>query len=108
VCPLFRLLLLCEVALGRPNELSTADYNAATLCAAAGCHSTYGMGRSKPDPAADLMVTTGDMENVRVPQGTLKANPDLKTTAGHLLYNEFIVYDIAQIRMRYLVEVKFS
>eukprot|EP00286_Rhodomonas_abbreviata_P026315 CAMPEP_0181301288 /NCGR_PEP_ID=MMETSP1101-20121128/7341_1 /TAXON_ID=46948 /ORGANISM="Rhodomonas abbreviata, Strain Caron Lab Isolate" /LENGTH=743 /DNA_ID=CAMNT_0023406577 /DNA_START=60 /DNA_END=2291 /DNA_ORIENTATION=- len=102
------LLLLCEVALGRPNELSTADYNAATLCAAAGCHSTYGMGRSKPDPAADLMVTTGDMENVRVPQGTLKANPDLKTTAGHLLYNEFIVYDIAQIRMRYLVEVKFS
>ena len=28
--------------------------------------------------------------------------------AQALLYNEFIVYDTAQIRMRYLVECEFS
>mmetsp|Transcript_30885 Transcript_30885/g.62618 ORF Transcript_30885/g.62618 Transcript_30885/m.62618 type:complete len:130 (-) Transcript_30885:22-411(-) len=101
------LLLLCEVALGRTHNLPTADYHAAAGCTANNCHSTYGIGKSKPDPAADVFLTTDDMQSVRVPQGRMAANPDL-TQAGHLLYNEFIVYDVAQIRMRYLVEVKFK
>ena len=102
------LLLLCEVALGRQNELHAADYHAQTACAQAGCHSTYGIGRSKPDPASDLQLSLGDMQNVRVPQGQLVPNADLGKAQGHLLYNEFIVYDVAQIRTRYLVEVKFG
>ena len=36
------LMLLCKVALGNPNKLSHADYNAANL--PAGTHSTKGCG----------------------------------------------------------------
>ncbi|XP_061654501.1 poly [ADP-ribose] polymerase 2 isoform X2 [Phyllopteryx taeniolatus] len=100
------LLLLCEVALGDSNELLDADYNASSL--PAGKHSTKGIGRTGPDP--QNFVTLND---VTVPMGPgVKMTP---RTAGSsmggtysLLYNEFIVYNPAQTRMRYLLRVHFN
>ncbi|XP_053185705.1 poly [ADP-ribose] polymerase 2 [Scomber japonicus] len=96
------LLLLCEVALGDSNELLDADYEANNL--PAGKHSTKGMGQTGPDPKNSVTLDDG----VTVPMG-----PGVKTGVGKhngysLLYNEFVVYNPAQIRMRYLLRVKFN
>ena len=44
---------------------------------------------------------------IRVPLGPLMEAP---ATAGarSLLYNEYIVYDVEQVRQKYLVRVKFN
>jgi poly [ADP-ribose] polymerase len=46
-----------------------------------------------------------DDEGVKWPIG--KVQPTM-IPQGSLLYNEFIVYDITQIKMRYLLRVKFN
>ncbi|XP_042562084.1 poly [ADP-ribose] polymerase 2 isoform X2 [Clupea harengus] len=94
-------LLLSEVALGDTNELLAADYDANRL--PSGKHSTKGLGQTAPDP--ENFVTLDDMT---VPMG-----PGMKTGVGQsggysLLYNEFIVYNPAQTRMRYLLKVQFN
>lgn len=95
------LLLLCEVALGDCNELLDADYEANKL--PAGKHSTKGLGQTGPDPKNSVTL-----DGVTVPMG-----PGVKTGVGRvnsysLLYNEFIVYNPAQTRMRYLLRIKFN
>ena len=45
------LLLLCEVAIGSPNELKGADYSAASL--PSGKNSVKGLGRCVPDPSKE-------------------------------------------------------
>lgn len=92
------LLLLCEVALGEPRPLKKADYYANRL--PAGTHSTHGMGRTGPDPAETITMSDG----VKVPLGS---HGPTNVSGTSLLYDEFIVYDVAQIRMRYLVRTKF-
>ncbi|KAM6948792.1 poly [ADP-ribose] polymerase 2 [Aplochiton taeniatus] len=95
------LLLLSEVALGDCNELLAADYEAAKL--PAGKHSTKGLGQTSPDPK-NAVTLDGSI----VPIG-----PGVQTGVGQgggysLLYNEFIVYNPAQTRMRYLLRVQFN
>lgn len=95
------LLLLCEVALGDCNELLDADYEANNL--PDGKHSTKGLGQTGPDPKNSVTLN-----GATVPMG-----PGVKTGVGKrnsysLLYNEFIVYNPAQIRMRYLLRIKFN
>ncbi|XP_070700865.1 poly [ADP-ribose] polymerase 2 [Pempheris klunzingeri] len=95
------MLLLCEVALGDCNELLDADYEANNL--PAGKHSTKGLGQTGPDPKNSVTL-----DGVTVPMG-----PGVKTGVGKknaysLLYNEFIVYNPAQTRMRYLLRIKFN
>uniref|UniRef100_A0A8C3B0C5 Poly [ADP-ribose] polymerase n=1 Tax=Cyclopterus lumpus TaxID=8103 RepID=A0A8C3B0C5_CYCLU len=77
------LLLLSEVALGDCNELLDADYEANNL--PAGKHSTK-------VPLIPRMLQTGVGKN----------------SGYSLLYNEFIVYNPAQTRMRYLLRIKFN
>jgi len=92
-------MLLCEVALGKMNELLHADYNAANL--PPGTLSTKGCGKSAPPPNSYIKID-GD---IQVPIG--KGEPsDVKN--GSLLYNEYIVYDIRQVKLRYLLKVKFN
>jgi len=92
------LILLCEVALGEMNELNNADYNASDL--PKGKHSTWGKGRTVPDEEGYYNLEDGTV----VPSG---AGKDSKTNTS-LQYNEFIVYNINQIRMRYLIKLKFN
>lgn len=95
------LLLLCEVALGESNELLDADYEANNL--PAGKHSTKGLGQTGPDPKNSVTL-----DGVTVPMGPGVKTGVGKSNAYSLLYNEFIVYNPAQTRMRYLLRVKFN
>uniref|UniRef100_A0A673JDY5 Poly [ADP-ribose] polymerase n=1 Tax=Sinocyclocheilus rhinocerous TaxID=307959 RepID=A0A673JDY5_9TELE len=95
------LLLLSEVALGNSNELLDADYSADQL--PSGKHSTKGLGQTAPDPNNYVAL-----DGVTVPMG-----PSVKTGVGQkggytLLYNEYIVYNPAQIQMKYLLRVQFN
>lgn len=95
------LLLLCEVALGESNELLDADYEANNL--PAGKHSTKGLGQTGPDHKNSVTL-----DGVTVPMGPGVKTGVGKSNAYSLLYNEFIVYNPAQTRMRYLLRVKFN
>ncbi|KAJ8444030.1 hypothetical protein Cgig2_020876 [Carnegiea gigantea] len=93
------VLLLCEVALGEMEELLYAKYDADNL--PAGKLSTKGIGATAPDLSESLVLDDG----VVVPFG----KPVQKSSAkGSLLYNEYIVYNVDQIRMRYVLQVNFS
>ncbi|CAK9157267.1 unnamed protein product [Ilex paraguariensis] len=93
------VLLLCEVALGDMAELVTADYSADKL--PEGKLSTKGVGSTAPD---FLEVQTLE-DGVVVPLGKPKKQ---RCPKGSLLYNEYIVYNVDQIRMRYIIQVNFN
>ena len=93
------LMLICEVALGGVNEKTSADYEASAL--PKGKHCTKGLGRQEPDKRKQHVMSNGAV----VPLGKLK---DTKVTGSHLRFNEYIVYDVAQINPRYLVRLKFD
>lgn len=95
------LLLLCEVALGDCNELFDADYEANNL--PSGKHSTKGLGRTGPDPKNSVTL-----DGMTVPMGPGVSTGAAKNTGYSLLYNEFIVYNPSQARMRYLLRIKFN
>eukprot|EP00051_Salpingoeca_urceolata_P027695 m.482820 g.482820 ORF g.482820 m.482820 type:complete len:523 (-) comp22675_c0_seq1:139-1707(-) len=97
------ILLLCEVALGKPNEMLSADCTA-HLHQPKGTHSTHGKGKVHPDPAATVTID-GD---VKVPCGKQKDTGVVNPAGYTLAYNEFIVYDTKQVKFRYLLKVKFN
>lgn len=90
------LLLLCEVALGNMKECKRAE----DVKLPPNMHSAWGMGATQPDPAQNKVLEDG----LIVPLGTPVAN-DIN---AYLLYNEFIVYDVAQVNVKYLLQVKFN
>ncbi|XP_028956270.2 poly [ADP-ribose] polymerase 2 isoform X3 [Malus domestica] len=94
------VLLLCEVALGDMAELLTAKYDADKL--PVGKLSTKGVGGTEPDFSEAQLLDDG----VVVPLGKPKENTS--RPKGSLLYNEYIVYNVEQIRMRYVVQVNFN
>ncbi|XP_027363391.1 poly [ADP-ribose] polymerase 2 [Abrus precatorius] len=94
------VLLLCEVALGEMVELLTAKYDADKL--PEGKLSTKGLGGTAPDFSKARELEDG----LVVPLGKPKKN--LGIMGGDLLYNEYIVYNVEQIRMRYIVHVNFN
>ncbi|KAI9208208.1 poly polymerase catalytic domain-containing protein [Polychytrium aggregatum] len=91
------VLLLCEVALG---DMYERDYATYVTTLPNGLHSTKGCGRTIPSkevphPAdPDLMVPLGPAKTT--------------TKSGALLYNEYIVYDVSQIKIKYLLRVRFN
>jgi len=94
------LLVLCEVALGNSHPLEQADYEAGRHCAAGRpANSVHGLGTYSPGQASRVTMSDG----VVVPLG-----PALKGPQKPLLYNEYIVYDVRQVRLRYLVKVRFD
>jgi len=95
------ILLLCEVALGEMNELLEADYYAHKL--PPGKHSVKGLGKTAPDPKQKEIL----FGNVEVPLGVGVPTGALNPKGFTLQYNEFICYDLKQIRIRYLLRCKF-
>uniref|UniRef100_A0A8C7ES47 Poly [ADP-ribose] polymerase n=1 Tax=Neovison vison TaxID=452646 RepID=A0A8C7ES47_NEOVI len=95
------LLLLSEVALGQCNELLEANPEAERLLQ--GKHSTKGLGKMAPSPAS-FITLNGSMVPLGPASDTGVLNPDGYT----LNYNEFIVYNPNQVRMRYLLKVRFN
>lgn len=90
------ILMLCEVAMGKMRELTNADYNASNL--PKGYHGTKGCGSTAPPETSYV-----DHDGMKVPIGA----GERTDKQGGLLYNEYIVYDVAQIRMKYLIKTEF-
>lgn len=88
------ILFLCEVALGNMYERLYAE---SITQLPPGKHSTKGLGMDQPDTETHITID-GD---VIVPIGRLERG----SNNGRLQYDEFIVYDVSQIRMRYAVLV---
>ena len=94
---------MCEVAVGTPNEKYAADYRADLL--PKGTHSTKGLGKVAPDPKKVKKLEDGTI----VPMGPSVNTGIEKDNPGWCLqYNEYIVYDVAQVKMRYLAKIKFN
>jgi len=98
-------LLLAEVAARPHNELYAAKYDADVLCKAGNALSTKGVGRVQPVEWKDCHEALGneELKGVVMPSGP---GQDLSPPGVFLQYNEYIVYDTAQIRLRYLLKVK--
>ncbi|TNV79748.1 hypothetical protein FGO68_gene2208 [Halteria grandinella] len=94
------LFLLCEVALGKMRELHGTDADADDNLPKT-CQSTRGIGTKYPDPKESRVID----KDVTVPLGKSIENDDPMAYRGH---NEFIVYNVEQVKMRYLVKVKFN
>lgn len=92
------LMLLCEVALGDMMEYTAAEY---VTKLPKDKHSTWGKGKTYPNPAESLTLDDG----VTVPYGKAVKDQGLKSS---LLYNEFIVYDAAQVNVQYLFKMNFK
>jgi len=92
------LMLLGEVALGEMFELTAADY---VTKLPVGKHSTKGCGKTFPNPEESHIYSDG----VEIPFGKPITNPKLKSS---LLYNEYIVYDTAQVNLKYLFKLNFK
>ncbi|XP_048538194.1 poly [ADP-ribose] polymerase 2-like [Triticum urartu] len=93
------VLLLCEVALGEMNELLDGDINANNL--PEGKLSTKGVGKTAPDMAESKITDDGVVVPLAKPKKASRDN-------GVLYYNEYIVYNLDQIRMRYVLHVSFN
>ncbi|XP_023662803.1 poly [ADP-ribose] polymerase 1 [Paramormyrops kingsleyae] len=91
------LILLAEVALGNMHELKKASH---ITKLPKGKHSVKGLGRTAPDPSASVFL-----DGVQVPLGK-GVNTNIDDTS--LLYNEYIVYDVAQVYLKYLLKIKFN
>jgi len=63
--------------------------------------STMGVGKNQPDPAASFVEPSGCV----VPMGKGVSSGVTNTS---LLYNEFIVYNVSQIRTRYILRLNFK
>jgi len=88
------VLLLCDVALGDTYERTQAEY---VKKLEPGKHSTKGVGRTRPASSVTL-------DGVTVPTG----KPETVDVQSSLLYNEYVVYDTAQVNIKYLLKVKFE
>ena len=109
---------MCEVALGNMLELTEAKMISRLP---KGKHSTMGLGRSQPDPEQDYVDANGAV--IAMGKGKLEMQVCEESSlififlnlwkgvksgvedATTLLYNEYIVYDTEQIRMKYLFRV---
>lgn len=87
---------VCEVALGKQLCKMDSEYNLnKNKLSKNGYHSTKGEGRWQPSEFTMI-------DNIKIPNGKLK---EVHKTAS-LRYNEFIVYDVNQIQIRYLMVIK--
>ena len=59
------------------------------------------MGKTAPDPNEKT-----ELDGIEVPYGKGTKQEGIEKT--DLLYNEYIVYDVAQIHCKYLFKVKFN
>lgn len=103
------LLLLCEAELGRPSlKLTNADYTAGERAKEQGCISTWGVGKTAPQVWKDASCIHPNLKGVMMPDVQSLPPDATKEPNAYLLYNEYIVYDVAQIRLRYLLRVRMS
>jgi poly [ADP-ribose] polymerase len=100
------LLLLCEAELGNPvHELTDASYTAGDDAKAKGMCSTWGKGRVGPSQWKDAGVVHPSLAGTLMPDVSVIPG-DTNVDRAYLQYNEYIAYDVAQVRLRYLLRVR--
>ncbi|CCF39852.1 hypothetical protein CH063_02219 [Colletotrichum higginsianum] len=100
------LLLLCEAELGDPmQKLVNSSYNAGETAKANGMWSTWGQGQTGPSQWKDAGCVNPSLKGIKMPDVSVKPGNTNYPNAW-LQYNEYIVYDLAQVRLRYLFRVK--
>jgi len=92
-------MLLSEVVLGDMYERLNADGSLPQTLPSK-YQSTWGKGKTIPDPTMAKKI--GDVE---VPLGK---SMDSGVRGAVLQYNEFIVYDVAQVNIKYMLKLKFD
>jgi len=97
----YALIMLCEVALGRPYQVAHTKYIEKGDLDQAGFHSVKGCGELGPDPAFDVEISDGVIVSIgkEAPSGVPRSE---------IKHNEFIVYDVGQINIKYLLLVKVN
>ena len=90
------IMFLCEVALGNTYEKTAADY-ITTL--PPGKHSTHGIGMYQPNVTPDQYTK---IDGVNAPIGNLVRS----SNSSSLNYDEFIVYDKSQVKIKYVVLIR--
>lgn len=97
------LLLLCDAELGDPMlELVHSDSNAGKNAKSQGKIATLGRGKTIPGGWKDAACLTPELNGVTMPDVAVGQARDDNAS---LRYNEYIAYDVAQIRQRYLFYV---
>ncbi|KAI1467488.1 PARP-domain-containing protein [Daldinia caldariorum] len=100
------LLLLCEAELGDPiHTLTHASSTAAEDSKSKGMLSTWGQGETGPSKWKDAECIHPSLKGVKIPDTSVKPGPT-NVPNVYLLYNEYICYDISQVRLRYLLRVR--
>ena len=96
-----RYVLVCEVALGKSKEMLRVNNNYELE---AGFNSVVGLGKQAPDDAKVSMVTIND--GAMVPLGKTHNFIGNGRENSDFQYNEYVVPDSNQVRMRYLLQFK--
>ncbi|KAL7945314.1 poly polymerase catalytic domain-containing protein [Trichoderma barbatum] len=100
------LLLLCEAKLGDPmQELTNASYDAGSSAKKQGMETTWGMGMTAPPKWKDAGEVHESLQGIQIPDVTHKPC-DTNIDGAYLQYNEYICYDVAQVKLRYLFRVQ--
>ncbi|KAM0804195.1 putative poly-ribose polymerase [Usnea florida] len=100
------LLLLCEAELGRPTlSLTVGRTDAAEMAKQHGCIATFGKGATVPMGWKDAGCVNADLAGVAMPDTTMEPGP-ANHAYSYLQYNEYIAYDVAQVKLRYLLRVE--
>ncbi|KAI1339536.1 PARP-domain-containing protein [Xylariaceae sp. FL0016] len=100
------LLLLCEAELGNPMQtLTGASYNAGDDAKAQGMMSTWGQGSTGPSKWKDAKCVHPALKGIKMPDTTVMPAATNIPNA-YLQYNEYITYDVSQVRLRYLLRVR--
>ncbi|KZV74744.1 Poly polymerase [Peniophora sp. CONT] len=101
----YGLLLLCEAAVKPTFEQLNANSNAAEDCKKAGKMATHGLGRWQPSEWQDAGSALGNdsLLGVHMPKGPAKERTDKQYG---LYYNEYITYNVSQVKLRYMLLFK--
>ncbi|CAK4076621.1 unnamed protein product [Aphanomyces euteiches] len=103
------ILLLSEVALGKSNACTATNSRAMNEVDFVEFHSVVGLGSFTPTPGQNHVLPDG----ATIPLGALKRQSLENKRTHHLHlgsgleYNEYVIYNPAQTRMRYLVVAEF-
>ena len=92
------LILLGEVSLGKEDERKNVDFDLPSTLEK-GSNSIHALGRLEPSDGENI---NGD---VFVPYGEAKVNEKNSLCNDHA---EYIVYDVDQIKLRYLLKIKYN
>ncbi|RBR06655.1 uncharacterized protein FIESC28_10970 [Fusarium coffeatum] len=100
------LLLLCEAELGDPiQKLNDSSYEAGETAKKQGMHSTWGQGQTGPSKWIDAGAAHESLKGIKMPDPEIKPG-NTNIPGAWLQYNEYICYDVAQVKLRYLLRVK--